>query len=205
RAIESQQRFSGNVEDVMKGFVNANTINPSNPNRIIPNLRLAANTGITDRTDESKSGGQLDEYLYSICNKFEMSFDILMNHKDKKFEFKTWKGIDRSTRQSINPRVIFSKEFDNVIKQNYVNSDLDKKTVAIVAGEGEGTERKYVTVNDELSGFKRRELFVDARDLQSEYYDENSVSKTMTPAEYEETLKNRGLSKLTEHETIETF
>lgn len=205
RAIEGQQRFSGNVEDVLKSFVRANAITPTNPNRIIPNMQLAANVGITDRTDESKSGGQLDEYLYSVCNKFEMSFDIIMNHTDKKFEFKTWKGVDRSTRQSVNPHVIFSKEFDNVIKQNYVNSDLDRKTVAIVAGEGEGNERKYITVNNQLSGFNRKELFVDARDLQSEYRDENDSEKTLTPAEYEETLKNRGLSKLAEHETIETF
>lgn len=56
-----------------------------------------------------------------------MSFDILMNHTDKTFDFITLKGVDRSAQQSVNQRVIFSKEFDNVIKQNYTNSDLDKK------------------------------------------------------------------------------
>lgn len=205
RAVEGQQRFSGNVEDVIKGFVNANAISPVNPNRIIPNLRLAQNYGIDETTDESKVGGQLDDYVYSLCNKFEMSFDIIMNHAEKKFDFTTWKGVDRSTQQIINSHVIFSKEFDNVIKQNYTHSDLNTKSVAIVAGEGEGAARKYITVNDELSGFDRKELFVDARDLQSQYTNENNVSKTLTPAEYEVALANRGLSKLAEHETIETF
>ena len=205
RTVEGQQRFNGNVEDVAKGFVSANAINPVNLNRIIPKLRLALNFGITETTDETKVGGELDEYLYSICNKFEMSFDVIMNHADKKLDFLTWQGIDRSIQQSENPHVIFSKEFDNVIKQNYVNSDLNKKTVAIVAGEGEGVERKYTVTNDELSGLERRELFVDARDLQSEYTDENNNSKTLTTGEYEETLINRGLSKLVENGTIETF
>lgn len=205
RAIEGQQRFSGNVEDVIKGFVNANAVTPLNPNRIIPKLRIMPNLGILETTDESKSGGQLDEFIYSICNKYEMSFDILMNHTDKTFDFITWKGVDRSAQQSVNQRVIFSKEFDNVIKQNYTNSDLDKKTVALVAGEGEGVDRKLIVVNDHLSGFDRKELSVDARDLQSEYTDDDGVSKTLNPAEYVTALENRGLSKLTEHETIETF
>lgn len=205
RTIDRQQRFSGNIENVIKDFVNANAINPSNPNRTIPNLRLTSNFGIDETADETKIGGQLDDYIYSLCNKFNMSFDIVMNHNDKVFDFVTWKGADRSTQQSVNPYVIFSKEFDNIIKQNYVNSDLDKRTVAIVAGEGEGAERKLIMVNDNLSGLERRELFVDARDLQSEYTDENDETKTLTPSEYKTILKNRGLSKLAEHETIETF
>lgn len=205
RTIEGQQRFYGNIEDVVKGFVNANAINPRNPKRVIPNLRLASNNGITGTTDEVKVGGQLDEYLYELCNKFELTFDVVMNHEDKTFDFTTWKGVDRSTLQSTNSHVIFSKEFDNVISQNYVKSDLDTRTTAVVAGEGEGNNRTYVTVNDELSGFARVELFVDARDLQSEYIDDNGDSHTMTPAEYQESLKNRGLNKLTEHEPIETF
>ena len=205
RTVLGQQRFYGNVEDVIKGFVNANAINPANPRRIIPNLRLAPNTGVIGTTDEVKVGGQLDEYLYELCNKFEMSFDVVMNHENKTFDLTTWEGVDRSTQQSINSRVIFSKEFDNVITQNYVKSELDKRTTAVVAGEGEGNERTYVTVYDELSGFDRVELFVDARDLQSEYIDDNGDSHTMTSAEYETALENRGLSKLTEHEPIETF
>src|SRR5699024_9653858 len=55
RVIERQQRYSGNVENVVKSFVNANCINPSNPNRIIPNLVLGTNTGINITTDSSKS------------------------------------------------------------------------------------------------------------------------------------------------------
>ncbi|MFD2446378.1 siphovirus ReqiPepy6 Gp37-like family protein [Bacillus sp. CGMCC 1.16607] len=205
RSIDTQQRFVGNVEDMVKYFVNRNAINPINLNRIIPNLRLAPNSGINITDESTKTGGEVVEHCFSICNKYEMTFDILLNHNDKKFDVYTWQGTDRSTQQSINPHVIFSKEFDNVLKQNYVHGLTDYKTTAIVAGEGEGLDRKYVIANDHFVGFNRREVYIDARDLQSEYKDENDNDKIMTPNEYKIVLENRGIEKLADYKAIETF
>ncbi|MCS5499798.1 siphovirus ReqiPepy6 Gp37-like family protein [Lysinibacillus sp. A4] len=205
RVIERQQKFSGNVEDLIKYFVKNNAINPSNPNKVIPNLRLAPNSGISINDESTKTGGELLEHCFEVCNKHEMSMDILLNHQDKKFDFVTWQGVDRSTQQMINPHVIFSKEFDNIINQKYVHNRVDYKTTAIVAGEGEGTARKYKVTNDQFSGFNRREVFVDARDLQSTYTNDNGDEITMSTAEYNAALIKRGDEKLSEYEIIETF
>lgn len=205
RIIEKQQRYAGNVEDIIKSFINVNAINPTNVNRIIPNLRLAINSGINITDESTKTGGEVVEHCFSICNKHEMTLDVLLNHEDKKFDVYTWQGANRSTQQTVNPHVIFSKEFDNVLKQNYVHGLTDYKTTAIIAGEGEGIERQQVIANDELAGFNRRELYVDARDLQSQYTTEGGNEVTMNPSEYVTALKNRGIEKLAEYDAIETF
>ncbi|TQR26970.1 hypothetical protein C7Y47_23920 [Lysinibacillus sphaericus] len=204
RVIERQQRYAGNVEDIIKSFISSNAINTVS-NRVIPNLRLASNTGIKIVDDSTKTGGPVSEHCFALCQKHEMSFDVFMNHKDKKYDVYTWQGEDHSITQSVLPHVIFSKEFDNVIKQNYVNSNIETKTTAIVAGEGEGVDRKTITVNDNLSGFNRRELYVDARDLQSSYLDDDNNNVTLTPEQYQETLQSRGIEKLAEYQEIETY
>ena len=204
RVIERQQRYEGNVEDIIKSFISTNAIDTSQ-NKVIPNLRLATNTGINIVDDSTKTGGPVSEHCFALCQKHEMSFDILMNHKDKKYEVFTWQGEDHSITQTALPHVIFSKEFDNVIKQNYVNSNVETKTTAIVAGEGDGVDRKTITVNDHLKGFNRRELYVDARDLQSSYLDDGNNNVTLTSEQYNETLQSRGNEKLAEYQEIETY
>lgn len=206
RVISEQQIFSGKVGKIMSDFVTANAINPSNPNRKIPGLVLFPdNANLGESTMEGRTDGYIDDILFEIATKHELSWDILFDYNNKHFVFKVWKGTDRSELQSENPRVIFAKEFDNVIGQNYIVSENGYKNVAIVAGEGERVDRKRVIVNDELSGFERNELFVDARDLQSTYYDENNQEVTIFESEYLNILSERGKSKLAEHERIETL
>lgn len=205
RIIEGQQRFTGNIEDVLKGFVNANAINPTIKNRKIPNLILGANTGINIAADEVYNNKMLDEALWEMCLKNEMSFEILMNHELKKYEFITFKGADRSTEQITNPHIIFSKAFRNVNTQSYVDDKSNFKSVAYVAGEGEGSNRTILRLNDNLSGFKRREIFFDARDLQSTYKDENDNEVTLTPSQYQALLQERGFNRLAEYGRVQTF
>ena len=205
RITLGQQEFNGNIENVMKSFVQVNAVNPVNTNRIIPNLVISENSGISITARAGTSNKQLDEYLYSVANKHDISWDIVLDHTNKKFVFITWQGADRSTQQEENAHVIFSKEFDNILSQNYVESDMDCRTTAIVAGEGEGPNRTYVTVNNELEGLDRHELFIDARDLQSTYKNDNEEDVTMSTTEYQELLSERGKSALSEHTEITTF
>lgn len=205
RVILGQQSNKGNIENVLKAFVNDNAINPSNPRRKIPNLILGTNTGIDIEVNEATSDEPLDEYLYEVCNKHDISWDILMNHESKKFVFTVWQGLDRTTEQNINDPVVFSKELDNIITQEYIKDDLNHKTTAIVVGEGDDDDRIRLIVNDELSGYDRKEIFINASDLQKKYTDENNNEITLTNEEYEEVLIGRGKNTLTEYKQIRTF
>lgn len=205
RTLFGQQSFTGTVENVMKSFVLVNAVSPTNVNRKISNLYISSSTGIPINTTEAGTGNQLDEFLYEIANKLDVSWSILMDVHNKQFIFDVWQGTDRSAEQSINPRVIFSKDRENVLRQHYVESDNDLKNVAVVAGEGEGAARTFITVNNEISGWDRMEIFVDARDIQSTYKNEANEEVTIPYSEYSQMLSERGRSKLSEYHKIVTF
>lgn len=101
------------------------------------------------------------------------------------------KGQDKSSVIS------FSRENDTLLDERYENNNYDEANVGIVAGEGEGSAREIVVLNGSLSGMARKELYVDARDLQSE-----NDGVTMTAAEYTQALENRGISKLAEKQSV---
>lgn len=201
RIIDGQQTYSGTVEDALRYFVDKNAINPINPNRKIINLILGNKNGFTTSTTEAYANKYLDESLWEICIKYDLAYDILMDTANKQFRFVVWQGVDRSTEQAQRDAVVFSKEFDNVLSQNYVDDKSDYRNVCIIAGEGEGTARTYLVVNDSINGFNRREMFVDARDLQTENEDETTIPQ----AEYEAMLRERANTKLAETERVRTF
>ena len=200
RQITGQQRFVGNVEDAIKHFINLNAINPKNPNRIIPNLVLGVNESISIQVDETYTNTQLDIAIWEMCKKYDIGFEILMNHEAKKYVASTYQGVDRSAEQTVNPRVIFAKAFDNVNRQSYVDDKADYKSTAYVEAED-----RTITVNDTVAGFARRELFVDAGSISRTYRDENDREITMSEAEYVATLKETGQSGLAEYPRVQTF
>src|SRR5699024_553894 len=79
----------------------------------------------------------------------------------------------------------------------YVESELDYKNFAVVAGQGEGADRRIVTVGDAV-GKDRRVLFVDARDVEEETDEEDP--QPIPVHEIAERLRNRGKQKLAEYE-----
>ena len=105
-----------------------------------------------------------------------------MNDK-KQFVFKLYAGADRTYAQTENPYVVFSPKFENIANSNYLESKKEYKNVALVAGEGEGAERKTTSVG-EGSGLERRELFVDARDISTTTED----NVTLSDEEYKKQL-----------------
>lgn len=106
-------------------------------------------------------------------------------------------GIDRSEGQTVNSPVIFSAEFENLLSSTYVLDTKAHKNAALVAGEGEGKNRKTVSLGT-ASGLTRRELFVDARDL-------SSNNGEITEAEYTAQLSARGAEKIAEYQITEAF
>ncbi|WP_170211398.1 siphovirus ReqiPepy6 Gp37-like family protein [Robertmurraya siralis] len=206
RLVLGQQEYTGTIENVMKSFVNANAVNPANPNRIIPNLEISENRGIPFEVKEGTVNKPLCDYLYEIAKKNDVSFDILLDHTNKKFVFDVWQGEDRSALQSENPHVIFSKEFENVLTQNYVDDINGYKSTAIVLGEEiEGQTQEIVTVNDDNVGFERKEILVESTNLKRTYRDENGVERTQTEEEYRKLLEENGRNTLAEYQPTKTL
>lgn len=202
RIIWTQTNISGNLQNSIKKLLNDNVISPSVSDRKIPNFIFeeSKDPAITSLTHDAQyTGDNLLEVLQQICENKHIGFKIHVD-ANYNFVFKLYSGVDRSYGQSENPYVIFSPVFENILNSNYVESDTTLKNVALVAGEGEGKARKTYTVGS-ASGLKRRELFVDARDIQST----DSEGNTMSTSTYNAKLKTRGEEKLSECELTQTF
>jgi hypothetical protein len=93
-------------------------------------------------------------------------------------------GKDRSVGNGVNPVVIFSPDYDNIKNMTFLNSIMNSKNIAVVAGQGVGKDRTFEFVGDGV-GLDRRELFVDARDVVDEGLEARGIERL---SEYEQAL-----------------
>lgn len=202
RIIWGLKTISGNLQNGIKTLLEENIISPEDPDRKIDNFVFEESTdpAITELgIDAQYTGDNLYEVIKKICVERGIGFKVTLNDQ-KQFVFKLYAGVDRSYEQVERPHVVFSPSFDNIVDSNYIESKSSLKNVTLVGGEGEGSERKYVTVGSE-SGLNRRELFTDARDISSDVGD----GKVLTEAEYNAQLEQRGKEDLAENTDVVSF
>lgn len=201
----------------MYEIVNNQCVNPADFYRKIPFLECANDEQIGKIISFQKTGGEVYDALESLALDADIGFDILFRPKEKKLIFKVNKGVDRTIiPESGDPSnlVVFSTDLEDILSSSYYTNDQDVKNLAYVAGEGEGIERKYIISGNSASkGFLRRELYVDARDLQSEIEQtiigedgrESTETVTILDDDYNDMLNDRGIEKLAEHTETESF
>lgn len=189
------------LQSAIERLLNENAINPSDTNRKIPNLifESSTDTAITDlKLSLQVTGDNLLDTIEAICEVEHLGFKITISND--KFVFKLYSGQDRSFKQSKNTYVIFSSNFDNLISSEFYESDVEYKNVTLVAGEDEGEDRKTLEVGT-ASGLDRKELYTDARDIQSK----DEEGEEIPLEEYYARLKQRGNEKLAECKKKTTF
>lgn len=191
---------------VMYEIVKQNCINPTNASRKIPYLECAEDKQIGGKMSIQKTGGEVYDILTTIASSKDVGFNVLFRPKEKKLIFEVVDGVDRTIEQSEVDPVEFSTDLEDILSSSYYTNNQDEKNVAFVQGEGDGASRtSQISGNNGLEGFNRRELYVDARDLQSETVNEDGTTTLLTQDEYMAALKNRGDDKLSECEVTETF
>lgn len=156
---------SSNAETVMKHYVNRNVINPNDSKRRIPQLTLAPDKNRGINISWQSRFKNLVEEQEEISLNSGLGWIVSVDYKNKKWVFDVLEGRNLTVNQSVNPPVIFSPSFDSVKNLSYTESELNYKNMAYVAGQGEGIERRVITLHDSNSGINRHELFIDARDI----------------------------------------
>ncbi|MDU2266096.1 MAG: siphovirus ReqiPepy6 Gp37-like family protein, partial [Clostridium celatum] len=165
-----------------------NAINAEDPKRNFENLYINSSKGRGEKIAFETRYKVLSDELETIAKTSRLGWNIKFDYKNKRFVFESLVGIDRTVNQADVPPMIFSRRYDNVLELEYTKDVSEYKNCAIVAGQGEGANREIVIVNDNLSGQDRKELFVDARDIEDG-----------------PNLADRGKSKLAENTIIESF
>ena len=205
RIIWKQTVLSGNFQNGIKKLLDENVISPTDESRKINNFVFVESTdpAVTSLTLEAQfTGDNLYEAICDLCASKDIGFKITLTD-DGKFAFQLYAGADRTYDQLVNPHVVFSPSFENIINSNYLESKKSLKTVTLVAGEGEGSDRKTKEVaisSGGGSGLGRRELYTDARDISS-----TTDNGTLTEAEYNSQLEQKGKEKLADNTVTKTF
>lgn len=196
RIVWKQTTFSGNVSGLIQKLISDNIISPLITNRKIDNFTFRSLLASSESITKQITGDNLMEAIVAICKTYGYGWRIKLVNKI--FVFELYKGLDRSRNQNVNAHVIFSPTFDNLVNSNYKFEHANVANVALVAGEGEGVDRKQSIVGDE-SGLNRREIYVDARDLST------NEEEPLTDEEYESILTERGNEGLNERVIVESF
>lgn len=199
---------SGFTSEIMYDLVDKCAINPTNKSRKIPYLVNAVDKKIGKKIAQyQKTGGELYDALDSLASDSDLGFSVLFDPKNEKLIFEVRDGADR-TENNVdgNDPVVFSTELEDILSSSYYMNKEDLKTVVFVQGEDSGDHRVSVQTGDVYGvGFERRELYVDARDLQSEIQNEDGSYMVLTPDQYASTLIQRGDDKLSEHTKTTVF
>lgn len=201
RIIWRQKTYTGKLEVCVRSIIDSNFINTTSI-RKIPQMTLGTLKNFSATIDSQYTGANVLETVMELCKVSGLGFDV--KFENNKFVFEMYSGKDRSFNQSENLRVLFSTDYGNIINSEFNTDKKLFKNTALIGGEGEGNERTYTDIGT-ASGIERRELFVDAKDLSSKSENDAGEEIILTPSQYQETLKQRGLEKLSETAVVTSF
>lgn len=149
-----------------------------------------ANVSFDETSLGVKYGGQLSHKSFlNLCTTMASETDL---------GFRAIRKNGVVLMQFYNPEeradLVFKKEYGNLLVNDVSFSKESFKNFAYVLGEGEGEDRRIVTI-DKTNGEEKREMIVDASDIRSE------TGETLE--EYDARLFERGSEKLLEASAIQ--
>ncbi|MDR9817625.1 MAG: siphovirus ReqiPepy6 Gp37-like family protein [Candidatus Methanoculleus thermohydrogenotrophicum] len=116
-------------------------------------------TRVGDRPSRSPPGSRRSRTSWSRSRlQSGLGWEISYDFSGQQFVFTVLEGADRSAEVLLSPRL------GNCLVSGYRACLSDAPTLAVVAGQGEAADREIVEVGA-AAGWDRREVFVDARDL----------------------------------------
>lgn len=198
RIIRDFTILTGSLQESIHYLLNRDVIYPSLTARKISNFDFVQSTDplVTTLTTSAQYRGEnLYDTIVSLCQSNGIGFKTILG-SDFRFKFQLFCGKDRSQSQSVNPCVIFSPTFDNLLSSDFVDSNASWKNCSLVGGEGDGAERRVVDTaspsGSEWSGLARREVFTDAAGASSK----NSDGSTINDTDYANQLIQKGQDDL---------
>lgn len=194
RVVGLQTQLYGTAQDAIRNLINSNVINPTKPERKINCVVLGKESpNITEIIRMQTTGDNLLTKIEEICETQEIGFKMPL--KNGKLVFEIYKGVDRSYNQTENPWIVFSDEYDNLNDSEYIYTTSNYSNVFLIAGEGEGLDRKQLWGSAEdnettITDLDRNEIYVDQRNMSSNDGD-------ITEEEYYKQMNAEGKENLT--------
>lgn len=222
RVIKGQVTFKGKSYKYIEELVKQNIIMSDDSNR---NIALSVEFEDEERLkqvcsiiDKQVTGGSLWDEISEVAEADKLRIvlkpNVVVINRENPYNIDGWTliigvGEDRTRHRGnkvVSP-VVFSQSLSNIANTDYIVDRSKLKNTVYIAGEGEGTDRKWynIDVNSDVTfgerkGWNRKELWVDARDIQSE-----QDNKKLTDAEYEELMKQRADEKAKDNDLSEEY
>lgn len=222
RVIKGQVTFKGKSYKYIEELVKQNLIMSDDENR---NIALAVEFENEERLkqvcsmiDKQVTGGSLWDEISEVAEADKLRIalrpNVVVINTEHPQNIDGWTliigaGEDRTRHRADKTvsSVVFSQSLSNIANTDYTVDRSKLRNTVYIAGEGEGTDRKWynIDVNSDVTfgerkGWNRKELWVDARDVQSE-----QDSKKLTDAEYEELMKQRADEKAKDNDLSEEY
>lgn len=191
RIVKRQTTYTGSPKEIIYRLVTNSLIDPDLPIRAVEGLKIERSELSTDDIiiTQQFDGANVGEAIEGLCQAYRIGYKITFDITNKEFIFKLYEGTDRSTNQSEVPPVVFSNDFNNLISSNYGVDIANKKDLALVAGEGEGTARKKVEVGAMGQGLLMSEMYINAQTI-------STNDGEMTETTYRKALTQQGYNAL---------
>ena len=190
RIIAEQTTVTGNIGSCVNQLINQNVISPAISARIISGISIDTYS-VSGSMKAQYTGKNLLDTITDISNAYGLGYKMIFDD-DLQMMFSMYAGIDRTYDQSVNPVVIFSDLYDNLLSSEYEENYKNIASAVLVAGEGEGLNRKTLWVTDGSTGLNRHEVYKDQRQIRSD-------SGDISDAEYNELLQEAGKESLTQY------
>lgn len=167
RIITHQTNVSGRADDAVYTLIFSNVVNPEEESRKIPEFSIQYEQVSDTQMQTQLDGENLLEAVKSLCISAKMGFQVAFSSTG--FVFRLYQGLDRTLNQNENAPVVFSPEFDNLGSTEYLYDISTYYNLIQESGEGEGVDRKQVTVteSENIRGLYLREKFIQAETISS--------------------------------------
>lgn len=137
------------------------------------------------------SRGTLYEAIAKLCQIYHMGFRFVRPDDSSKVYFEIYMGSTRTTTQGLLPPVVFSRKLDTLGDISELRSLANHSNVAFVVGSEEVVTVYADGVDETISGFERKVLYVDASDI------DMPAGAARTAA-----LRQKGKEALAEHRPV---
>lgn len=201
-------------EGIIIGMIRRNMGIHAETHRVIPFIQTfnsQARTGIlNDKMSFSTRLKSLRDECIEVGKSAELGWWMEADLALGKWALRFGEGVDHTRGSTESYPVVFSEEFDNLESFEYNESITDFRNVAVVGGEGEGASRTIIEVGTNglstnlPTGFERREVFIDARDLQNEDEEQNVNDDMLRSRGQQKLISEFGATETFEAEIIET-
>lgn len=226
RVINGTVKYSGDIYDVIESLVTKcyNDAERTDRNISVDIIKQIDKNIYTEQNlDAQVTGGTLYEEIQPMFEQTRMRvnlypqvlnvaqdlsevYDNMTGQTNvEKFNLILSTGTDRRRNNKTgNKPIILSKSFSNIKRTDYQYEKDKEVNVAFVAGEGEEDARKWYEVKksgNTEKAWNREELWVDARDIQSQKNDETHL----TEEQYQTLIVERANEKFEENMKLETY